>query len=229
MHSLLICIALVVGMNIAMPLSIAFPSITLDLSSTSSLATFNNTILFIAPSSTLTTSMTTAIDPTLFPSTTTVNISTNTSLGACGPGIGSCPSGLCCSVYGYCGTNSSYRGTNCMSNFGVCGQPYYNISYAPLSTSISSNDGTGAAGIVTDDLDQSASSTTMFSYSPESSQSMMATTSATATEISFEPLSTTYPAVQSTWAAGSYADTSTTTVTVLKKVDCQRMAVLLQV
>ncbi|KAH0354951.1 hypothetical protein KCU83_g2363, partial [Aureobasidium melanogenum] len=229
MHSLLICIALFIGMNVSMPLSIAFPSITFDYSPTSSPAMFNNTILSIAASSTSTINMTITTNFNPFQSTTTVNNSTNSSLGACGPGIGSCLSGLCCSVYGYCGTNSSYCGTNCMSNFGVCGQPYYNISYASLSTSILSNDGTGAAGIVTDDLDQSASSTAMFSYSSESSQSMMATTSATATEISFEPLSTTCPAVQSTWAAGSYADNSTTTVTVLKKVDCQRMAVLLQV
>ncbi|KAH0143211.1 hypothetical protein KCU67_g13669, partial [Aureobasidium melanogenum] len=223
MHSLLICIALIIGMNVAMPLSIEFPSITLDLSPTYSPAMFNNTILSVAPSSTLTTNMTITIDPNL-PSTTTVNTSTNSSLGACGPGIGSCPFGLCCSGYGYCGSNSSYCGTNCMPDFGVCGlnasQPYYNISYAPLSTSVSSSDGTGAAGIVTDDFDQSASSTTMFSYSPESSGNAMATTSATATETSFEPLSTTYTAVESTWAAGSYADASTTTVTVLKKVDC---------
>ncbi|KAG9654346.1 hypothetical protein KCU95_g4317, partial [Aureobasidium melanogenum] len=212
MHSLLVCIALVIGMNVAMPLSIEFPSITLDYSPTSSPAMFNNTILPIAPFSTSTTSMTITIDPNLFPSTTTVNISTNTSRQT--PSHG----------YGYCGSNSSYCGTNCMSNFGVCGfnasQPYYSISYAPLSTSISSNDGTGAAGIVTDDFDQSASSTTMFSYAPESSGSVMATAAAIATEISFEPLDATYTAVKSTWAAGSYADASATTVTVLKKVDC---------
>ncbi|KAG9546585.1 hypothetical protein KCU71_g4986, partial [Aureobasidium melanogenum] len=223
MYSLLICIALFIGMNVAMPFSVEFPSITLDLSPTYSPAMFNNTILSIAPSSTLTTNMTITIDPNL-PSTTTVNTSTDSSLGACGSGIGSCPFGLCCSGYGYCGSNSSYCGTNCKSNFGVCSlntsQSYYNISYAPLSTSISSSDGTGAAGIVSDDFDQSAPSITMFSYSPESSQSVMATTSATATEISFEPLSTTYTAVESTWAAGSYADASTTTVTVSKKVDC---------
>ncbi|KAG9589671.1 hypothetical protein KCU77_g8995, partial [Aureobasidium melanogenum] len=142
MHSLLIRIALFIGMNVAMPLSIAFPSITLDYSPTSSPVMFNGTILSIAASSTSTTSMTITIDPTLFPSTTTVTVSTNSSLGACGPGIGSCPSGLCCSGYGYCGTNSSYCGTNCMSNFGVCGfnasQSFYNISYAPPSTSVPS-------------------------------------------------------------------------------------------
>lgn len=97
-----------------------------------------------------------------------------------------------------------------MSNFGVCdlnaSQPYYNISYAPLSTSISSSDGTGAAGIVTDDFDQAASSTTMFSYASESSVTSMATAPATETEISFEPLSTDYTAVESTWAAGSFAE-----------------------
>ncbi|KAH0345171.1 hypothetical protein KCU81_g4474, partial [Aureobasidium melanogenum] len=224
MHSLLICMALLVGMIVAMPLSIGFPSITLDHSPTSSPAMFNNTILSITPSSTLTTTITITINPSLIPSTTTVNISSNSSLGACGPGIGSCPSGLCCSEYGYCGSNSSYCGTNCMSNFGVCGfnasQPYYNISYAPLSTSVSLSDGTGAAGIVTDDFDQSASSITMFSYAPESSGSVVTTALATATEISFEPVSATCTAVESTWAAASYADAPTTTVTVLKKVDC---------
>lgn len=111
-----------------------------------------------------------------------------------------------------------------MLDFGVCGpnasQPYYNISYAPLSTSISSSDGSGAADIITDDYDQAASSTTMFSYASASSGDTTASASATATEIFFEPLSTTYAAVESTWAAGSYADAATTTVTVLKKVGC---------
>ncbi|KAH0367317.1 hypothetical protein KCU65_g4748, partial [Aureobasidium melanogenum] len=224
MHSLLICVALLVGMIVAMPLSIEFPSITLDYSPTSLPTMFNNTTLSIVPSSTLTTTITITTNPSLFPSTTTINTSTNSSLGACGPGIGSCPFSLCCSGYGYCGSNSSYCGTNCMSNFGVCGfnvsQPYYNISYAPLSTSVSSSDGTGAAGIVTDDFDQSVSSITMFSYAPESSGSVVATASTTTTEIAFEPLSTTYTAVESTWAAGSLAAASTTTVTMLKRVDC---------
>ncbi|CAD0086892.1 unnamed protein product [Aureobasidium mustum] len=221
----MMCITLMVGMNVAMPLAIEFPSITLDLSATSSSAIFNNTMLPTASSSILTTTITTTItiEPTLFASVTPANNSTNSSLGACGPGIGACPSGLCCSGYGYCGSNSSYCGTNCMSNFGVCdfnaSQPYYNISYAPLSTSISSSDGTGAAGIVTDDFDQAASSTTMFSYAPESSGTSMATASATATEISFVPLSTTYAAVESTWAARSYAEAPTTTITVLKEVE----------
>jgi hypothetical protein len=128
------------------------------------------------------------------------------------------------SGYGYCGSNSSYCGTNCMPNFGVCGsnasQPSYSFSYAPLSTSAPLDDGTGAAGIITDDLAQPAPSTTMFSYAPESSGSVMSSTTAAATEISFEPLSTTYTAAESTWAAGSYADASVSTVTVLEKVDC---------
>lgn len=111
-----------------------------------------------------------------------------------------------------------------MPNFGVCGfnasQLSYSFSYAPPSTSDPLSDGTGAAGIVTDDLAQPASSTTMFSYAPESSGSMMSSAVATASEISFEPLSTTYTAVESTWAAGIYKDTSVTTVTVLEKMKC---------
>ncbi|KAK6006883.1 hypothetical protein QM012_005891 [Aureobasidium pullulans] len=224
MHNLWMAVALAIGMSVAMPFSIEFPSITLDLNSTYSSAMFNNTTLPIASFSCLTTSMTVAISPTLSPSATLGNISTNSSLGACGPYFGSCPSGLCCSGYGYCGPNSSYCGTNCISNFGVCdlnaSQPYYNISYAPLSTAVSSSDDTGSAGVVTNDFDQSAFLITMFSYAPESSENVMVTASATATEISFEPLSTTYTAVESTWAAVSYTDASTTTVTVVKKAVC---------
>jgi hypothetical protein len=111
-----------------------------------------------------------------------------------------------------------------MPNFGICGsnasQPSYSFSYAPLSTSSPLNDGSGAAGIITDDLAQPAFLTTMFSYAPESTGSVMNSALTTTTEISFEPLSTTYTAVESTWAAGSYADVSVSTVTVLKKVDC---------
>jgi hypothetical protein len=129
-----------------------------------------------------------------------------------------------CSGYGYCGTNASYCGTNCMPNFGVCGfnasQPSYSFSYAPLSTSDPLSDGSGAAGIITDDLAQPASSTVMFSYAPESSGSMMSSDLTTTTGISFEPMSTTYTAVESTWAAGSYEDASVTTINVLKNIDC---------
>ena len=128
------------------------------------------------------------------------------------------------SGYGYCGSNSSYCGTNCMSNFGVCGfnasQPSYSLSYSPLSTSAPLDDGTGAAGIITDDLGQPAASTAMYSYAPESSGSMMSSVLPTMTEISFEPLSTTYTAVKSTRAAASYQDASMTTVTVLKTIKC---------
>jgi hypothetical protein len=110
-----------------------------------------------------------------------------------------------------------------MPNFGVCGfnasQPSYSFSYDPLSTSTPLNDGAGAAGIVTDGL-ASTPSITMFSYAPESSGSVMSSALATATDISFGPISTTYTAVKSTWAAASYADASVTTVTVLKKVEC---------
>jgi hypothetical protein len=110
-----------------------------------------------------------------------------------------------------------------MPNFGVCGydasQPIHSFSYDPISTSTPLNDSTGAAGIVTDDLAPTLS-ITMFSYAPESMQVSMSSASATATEISFEPLSTTYIAVESTWAAVSYADASVTTLTVLKKIDC---------
>jgi hypothetical protein len=110
-----------------------------------------------------------------------------------------------------------------MTNFGVCGynasQPTYSFSYAPLSTSAPLDDGTGAAGIVTDDLAPTPS-IMMFSYAPESMQVSISFASATATEISFEPLSTPYTAVESTWAAVSYADASVATVTVLKKIDC---------
>lgn len=226
-----------------MPHSIEFPSITLDLHPTFSPAIVNNTMKSTASVSNQTTSMTLAIHPTLSSSANTRNNYTNSSLGACGPGIGSCPSGLCCrseithactsqlatdqhdSGYGYCGSNSSYCGTNCMPNFGVCGhnasQPSYSFSYIPLTTSASSDDGTGAAGIITDDLSQPTSSIAMFSYAPESSASVMGSTLATTTEISFEPLSTTYTAVKSTWAATSYADASVTTVTVLKTIECR--------
>jgi hypothetical protein len=111
-----------------------------------------------------------------------------------------------------------------MPNFGVCGfnasQPSYSFSYVPLSTSSPLNDGSGAAGIITDDLAQPAFLTTMFSYAPESIVTSTSPAHATMTEISFEPLSTTFTAVESTWAAGSYADASVSTVTVLKKVDC---------
>jgi hypothetical protein len=110
-----------------------------------------------------------------------------------------------------------------MLNFGVCGynasQPTYSFSYAPLSTSASLDDGTGAAGIITDDLAPTPS-ITMFSYAPESTGASMSSTTAIASELSFEPMSTTYTAVKSTWAAVSYADASVTTVTVLKKIDC---------
>lgn len=82
------------------------------------------------------------------------------------------------------------------------------------------SDGSGAAGIVTDEFDQGATSITMFSYAPVNSENVMTTASATATQISFEPLSTTYTAVESTWAVESYADATMTTVTVLKKVGC---------
>jgi hypothetical protein len=113
-----------------------------------------------------------------------------------------------------------------MSNFGVCGfdasQPSYNLSYAPISTSSPLNDGSGAAGIITDDLAQPGSSTTMFSYAPESTESVMSSTTVTATKISFELMSTTYTAVESTWAAASYTEASVTTVTALKSVDCWR-------
>jgi hypothetical protein len=99
-----------------------------------------------------------------------------------------------------------------MPNFGVCGdnasQPTYSFSYDPISTSTPLNDSTGAAGIITD------------AYAPESTEVSMSSALVTATDISFEPLSTTYTAVESTWAAVSYADASVTTVTVLKKIDC---------
>ena len=112
-----------------------------------------------------------------------------------------------------------------MLSFGVCGfnasQPTYSFSYAPFSIPLTPlSDGTGAAGIVTDDLAQPASSTMLFSYAPENSGSVMSSTFATTTVVSFEPLSTTYTTVKSTWAAGSYKDASMTTVTVLEKVDC---------
>ncbi|CAD0081928.1 unnamed protein product, partial [Aureobasidium vineae] len=216
----LIFIALVAGLSKAMPYSIDFPSITIDIRPTFSPNTVNNTILPFASFPNTTTSMTLAIHPTPSPSATSIN----SSLGACGPGIGSCPSGLCCSEYGYCGSNSSYCGTNCMHNFGICGlnasQPLYSFSYAPLSTFAPLSDGAGAAGIVTDDLDQAASSTSMFSYTPESNGSAISSTLATETKISFQPTSTTHTAVESTWAAGSYADALTTTITVLKRVSC---------
>jgi hypothetical protein len=61
---------------------------------------------------------------------------------------------------------------------------------------------------------------TMFSYAPESSGSVASSELVTATEISFEPLSTTYTAIESTWAAGIYKDALVTIVTVLKKVNC---------
>lgn len=112
-----------------------------------------------------------------------------------------------------------------MPNFGICGLnasiPSYSFSYSPLSTSAPPDDGTGAAGIITDDLGQPTSSTTMFSYAPESTRNVMGSTLATTTEISFEPLSTTYTAVESTWAAASYQDASVTTVTVLKTIECR--------
>jgi len=111
-----------------------------------------------------------------------------------------------------------------MPNFGVCGfnasQPSYSFSYSPLSTSAPLDDGTGAAGIITDGLDQPAASTTMYSHAPESTESMMSSALPTMTEISFEPLSTTYTAVKSTWAAASYQDASVTTFTVLKTIKC---------
>jgi hypothetical protein len=110
-----------------------------------------------------------------------------------------------------------------MPNFGVCGdnasQPTYSFSYDPISTSTPLNDSTGAAGIITDDLAPTPS-ITMFTYAPESTEVSMSSALVTATDISFEPLSTTYTAVESTWAAVSYADASVTTVTVLKKIDC---------
>ena len=112
-----------------------------------------------------------------------------------------------------------------MPNFGVCGfnasVPSYSFSYSPLSTSSPPDDGTGAAGIITDNLPQPASSTTMFSYAPESSGKVMSSTLATMTGISFEPLSTIYTAVKSTLAAGSYGGASVTTVTVLKTIECR--------
>lgn len=112
-----------------------------------------------------------------------------------------------------------------MSNFGVCGsnasQPSSSFSYAPLSTSASLNDDAGAAGIITDDLSQPTSSITVFSYAPESIGSVMASTLSITTKISFEPLSTTYTAVKSTWAAASYQDASVSTVTVLKTIECR--------
>jgi hypothetical protein len=113
-----------------------------------------------------------------------------------------------------------------MPSFGVCGlntaQSSYSFSYAPLSTSDPLSDGTGTAGIVTDDLAQPASPTsaTLFSYAPESSGNVISSAVMTAPEISFEPLSTTYTAVDSTWAARIYKDAWVTTVTVLKKVNC---------
>lgn len=91
-----ISIVLAAGLSVAMPYSIEFPSITLDLHPTFSPAVVNNTMNHTTSFSNQTTSMTLAIHPTLSPSTIPGNNYTNSSLGACGPGIGSCPSGLCC-------------------------------------------------------------------------------------------------------------------------------------
>ena len=91
-----ISVVLAAGLSVAMPYSIEFPSITLDLHPTFSPAVVNNTMNHTTSFSNQTTSMTLAIHPTLSPSTTLSNNYTNSSLGACGPGIGSCPSGLCC-------------------------------------------------------------------------------------------------------------------------------------
>ncbi|THY68637.1 hypothetical protein D6C97_00148 [Aureobasidium pullulans] len=220
----------------AMPYSVDFPSITLDIHPTFS----HNTIIkpamptFSFPNQT--TSYTLAIHPTL--RAITNNNATSSALGACGLGIGACPTGLCCSEYGYCGSNSSYCNSNCQPDFGTCNlntttttTPHYSFSYQPLSTSISatSNDNTGAAGIITDDV-APAPSTVGINHGPESTGDVDVPTITlpTVTGISFEPISTTYTAVQSTWAATSYEEASMITVT-MKKISCAADATSSQV
>jgi hypothetical protein len=89
-------VALAAGLSVAMPYSIEFPSITIDIHPTFPSTVVNNTMDPNTSFSNQTTSMTLAIHPTLSPSAISANNYTNSSLGACGPGIGSCPSGLCC-------------------------------------------------------------------------------------------------------------------------------------
>ncbi|THX85483.1 hypothetical protein D6D08_04360 [Aureobasidium pullulans] len=219
----------------AMPYSVDFPSITLDIHPTFS----HNTIIKPAmPTSSFpnqTTSYTLAIHPTF--RAVTNNNATSSALGACGLGIGACPTGLCCSEYGYCGPNSSYCNSNCQPDFGTCNlnitttTPIYSFSYQPLSTSISatSNDNTGAAGIITDDVTP-APSTVGINHAPESTGDVDVPTITlpTVTGISFEPISTTHTAVQSTWAATSYEEASMITVT-MKKIGCAADATSSQV
>ncbi|THW75371.1 hypothetical protein D6D18_09979 [Aureobasidium pullulans] len=254
MFNMIKTIVLGASLCAAMPYSVDFPSITLDIHPTFS----HNTIIKPAmPTSSFpnqTTSYTLAIHPTF--RAVTNNNATSSALGACGLGIGACPTDLCCrqespsilykipqltyprdSEYGYCGSNSSYCNSNCQPDFGTCNlnitttTPIYSFSYQPLSTSISatSNDNTGAAGIITDDV-APAPSTVGINHAPESTGDVHVPTITlpTVTGISFEPISTTHTAVQSTWAATSYEEASMITVT-MKKIGCAADATSSQV
>lgn len=103
-----------------------------------------------------------------------------------------------------------------MPRFGVCGLnsshsnpvPAAAFSYAPLNSSTSVTDNTGAAGIVTDVVETAYS--VPFSYAPASS-SVVGFLAATLTGIEFDPTT----ALESTAAVtGTDFATMTTTVTV---------------